>query len=226
MATTILSFVEEYMTKKPPAAPALEIGAISAVHAALKALEPEVQRRVMNYVALMLKIPAPTSEIEVSPDLPGEKTDDAIPKKGGSEPDREGAGDELEGISPVAKKWMARNGLEPNALSKIFSLGVDEIDLIAKTVPGKNKKERMHSVFLLKGVAAYLGAGAARFTHEQIKETCLHYDAFDAANFAVYYRSLSADVSGTKDTGYALTPRGLASATEVVKGMTQLSKAS
>ena len=79
----------------------------------------------------------------------------------------------------------------------------------------------MHSVFLLKGVAAYLGTGAARFTHEQIKETCLHYDAFDSSNFAVYFKSLSAEVSGNKETGYTLTPRGLAAGTEMVRVLSQ-----
>ncbi len=50
-----------------------------------------------------------------------------------------------------------RNGLTAKGLSGVFSLGVDEIDLIAKNVPGKSKTDRTHSVLLLKGVAAYLG---------------------------------------------------------------------
>src|SRR5262249_48578505 len=120
---------------------------------------------------------------------------------------------ELEGISPVARKWMRRNGLTATQLSNIFSLGVDEIDLVAKTVPGgKNKKEKMRNVFLLKGVAAYLGGGVARFTHEQAKETCLHYDAYDVKNFATYLKGMQSEVSGSKDTAYQLSARGLASA--------------
>ena len=131
---------------------------------------------------------------------------------------------ELEGISPVAKKWMKRNGLTVSRISSIFSLGVDEIDLVAKKVPGKSKAQRMHNVFLLKGIASYLGTGSARFTHEQIKEACLHYDAFDAPNYALNLRNISADVSGTKETGFSLTARGLSNATELLKGMTEDSK--
>ncbi len=63
--------------------------------------------------------------------------------------------------SPVAQKWMRRNGLQAEHLSSIFSLGGDEIDVVAKSVPGKSTKARMHNVFLLKGVAAYLAGGAA-----------------------------------------------------------------
>jgi hypothetical protein len=213
------------MTKNPTAGSDPEIVAISAVYAALKGLEPEAQARVLNYVALKLKIEAPKSGADQAPRIGQEDRFDPRVDEEVAE-DRDDADEELEGISPVAKRWMARNGLQANQLSTVFSLGVDEIDLIAKAVPGKNKKERMHSVFLLKGIAAYLGTGAARFTHEQMKETCLHYDAFDAANFAVYLKNLSSEVSGSKGTGYTLTSRGLTNATEMVKTITQPGKVS
>src|SRR5207248_2479056 len=74
--------------------------------------------------------------------------------------------DEFEGISSVAQRWMRRNGLSPKQLSKLFTLGVDEIDLIAKSVPGKTTKQKMRSVALLTGVAAFLGSGAARVNHQ------------------------------------------------------------
>ncbi len=66
----------------------------------------------------------------------------------------------LKGLAPLPMdRWERLTG---NAAIANFSLSSDEIDLIAKTVPGKNK-EKMRSVFLLKGVASYLGSGAARF---------------------------------------------------------------
>lgn len=194
-----------------------EIVAISEVHAALKDLEPDAQSRVLRYVAGKLKIAPVTVEShldlvekqrEVETDARATEVDSAS---------REHIDEGLEGISPVAKKWMARNGLKSKQLSAIFSLGIDEIDLVAKTVPGSKLKERMHSVFLLKGIAAYLGTGTARFTHEQMKEACLHYKAFDSANFSLYFKSFSSEVSGGKDAGYTLTARGIANATELVK---------
>jgi hypothetical protein len=84
----------------------------------------------------------------------------------------------------------------------------------------------MRSVILLKGVAAYLGTGAPRFTHEQIKEACLHYDAFDANNFAFHLKNLSSEISGTKESGYTLTPRGLVAAGKMVKEIIKGSKTS
>ena len=209
------------MKRKQSAKVDPEIVAISEVHAALRDLDPDAQSRVLLYVAGKLKIAATTIEKQQElREKQGEEPADARTNENAAE-SREHEEEDLEGISPVAKKWMARNGLQPKQLSTVFSLGVDEIDLIAKKVPGKNKKQRMRSVFLLKGVAAYLGTGAARFTQEQIKEACLHYDAFDAANFAFHLKSLSSEVSGNKETGYTLTPRGLANATELVKTITQ-----
>lgn len=196
-----------------------EFVAMSAVYAALKELEPEVQARVLNVVAAKLKLASPTAQQRHKvADTTNEADEDEAD-------DNENATEETDGISPAAKRWLTRNGLQPNQISAIFSIGGDEIDLIAGAVPGKSKAKKMYNVFLLKGVAAYLGTGAARFTHEQVKEACLHYDAFDAANFATHVKDFSSEVSGSKETGYTLNARGLAAATKLVKAMTESGKA-
>jgi hypothetical protein len=197
--------------------PNQEIAAIGAVYDALKGLDATVQGRVLEYVAKMLGIGNVASyreplretredEQPQSPSLP--------PPAAGSEVESES-----EGISPVALKWMRRSGLTSTGLSLLFSLGVDEIDLVAKKVPGETKKDRMHSVLLLKGIAAYLGSGVARVTHEQLKEACGHYDAYDAANFATHLKSFAAEASGTRSAGYTLTARGITNATEMIKSL-------
>lgn len=195
-----------------------EIVAITTVYSALKDLDKDAQIRVLNYVHEKLQIKVGgLAQMENKEGF----NQEAIPHSSARNVEVENDGDELEGVSAVAQKWVARNGLSSQKLSMIFSLGVDEIDLVAKVVPGKSKRERMRSVFLLKGVAAYLGTAVARFSHEQIKEACLHYDAFDSGNFAIHLKSLAAEVSGNKDSGYCLTARGLTNATEIVKSLTQ-----
>jgi hypothetical protein len=200
-----------------------EIVAISAVYTALKGLSPEAQARILSYVAAKLEIEGSTLETSLVLRKPLEdERASRTNESAGGKPDPQ---DELEAISPVAKKWMTRNGFQAAQLSKLFSLS-DEIDLVSETVPGQNKKEKMRSVFLLKGIAAYLASGAARFSHQQVKEACLHYDAFDVGNFAKHFKDLSSEVSGTKDSEYALTPRGLANATEMVKRIMHPAQAS
>lgn len=192
-----------------------EISAISEVYKALKGLPPDAQSRVISYVIGKLSITPPEVN-DASPDqeplVAPLREQERVVKES----------DDLDGISPIAKKWMTRNGLQSKQLSSIFSLGGDEIDLVTRKVPGKNKKERMHNLALLKGIAAYLSSGSPRFDDGKLKEACLHYDALDAAHFARDIKTLGADIAGSKETGYTLTPRGLASATELLKEMAGL----
>lgn len=209
------------MAKKQSTEHQAEIRAMSAVLGALEGLSSEAQSRVLHYVAGMLNV-----------DMEAGLVADSSPRRAPSarefeaaamaSPTERSAGTEegFEGISPVARKWIARNGLRAEALGAIFSLGGDEIELVAKTIPGTSKRDRMHSVVLLMGVASYLDGGAARFSHEKLKEACLHYKAYDANNFAAYLKGFSAEVTGDKSTMYALTARGMASATDMVKGLT------
>lgn len=194
-----------------------EITAIGSVNAALTGLDPAAQRRVLIYVADKLGI-----SIQSDGTRPVESDAHAtvaIPAASITQTITSHDADDSDGMSPVALKWLKRSGLAAADLSNLFSLGVDEIDLVAKKVPGTSKKERMHSVLLLKGIASYLSTGAPRVTYEQVKEACLHYDAFDSANFAAYLKSFSSEVSGTKESGHTLTARGLTAATEIIKSM-------
>lgn len=211
-----------------------EIAAIDAVYRVLKDLDDVAQTRVIEYVTAKLRrerLPLDPQNIAVAP-LPRASTHEGTENSASGPPaqvvedDADDAPDqEGDGISPIAKKWMRRNGLSSADLSSHFSLGIEEIDLVAKKVPGKSKRERMLNVFLLKGIAAYLGGGAARFDHESVKQACTHYDAYDMDNFAAYLKSFAAQVSGTKEKGYALTARGLTDATELVKTMAGKQKA-
>jgi hypothetical protein len=201
------------MAKQPNTNEDPEIVAISQVYAALKDLDQDARSRVLNYVSGKFNITSPAknnstfkeesfSTVEPTYELPPNVADD-----------------EFEGISPVGRKWITRSGISQDKLMTIFSLGIDEIDLVSNTVPGGTKSQRMRNVFLLKGISSYLGTGAARFTHEQIKETCLHYNAWDGPNFANIFKTMSADVSGGKETGYTLTPKGMSEATALIKSM-------
>lgn len=197
-----------------------EINAIRIVHETLKQIEVEAQIRVIQYVTDKLGIRKAFAQ-----STSGQRSDAASTgEQVVGEPDRAAASDapptnSSDGISPVAQKWMTRNGLDPRRLGSVFSLGGEEIDLIADSVPGKSKRKKMRSVILLKGVAAYLGSGVARITHQQIKETCVHYDAYDSPNFAKHLKDLTSEISGTKQSGYTLTPRGLNTASKLVKQM-------
>jgi|SRR6478609_3464868 len=203
-----------------------EIMAIAAVFNALKNLDPDGQSRVLDYVLRKLRrqgsdLQALAKEQKEQLLPPEQDESDATPAptepSKSSEQAHDDHGADESGINSVALKWMQRNGFTVASLGPFFSLGLDDIELVAKVIPGKNKKERLRSVALLKGVASYLSSGAARITHAELKETCLHYDAYDATNLAVNMKSFASEIAGSAKQGYSLTSRGLSAATELLK---------
>jgi hypothetical protein len=196
----------------------LEFLAMRQVYASLKDLDVNAQNRVLDYVTRRLSLTRRTDDPEPIQPSPRTRTepDDVSPE---SQEGKSGEADDVEGISPIALKWMRRSQLSGKQLSILFSLGIEEIDLVAKAVPGKSKAERVKSIALLLGIAGYLSSGAARFTDEKLREACGHYNAYDGTNFSKHLRAISAEVAGTKENGYALSSRGLTEATELIKAM-------
>jgi hypothetical protein len=194
-----------------------EVEAIGIVYGALKKIDPTAQLRVLRYCAEMLglkeEIGAPQQRVSDRSEQQNESGTAATLSSDTP------VSDDAEGINPVALRWVKRSSIELKSLQSLFSLGIDEIDLVANTIPGDNKKARLRNVLLLKGMAAYLGTGAARITYEQLKEAALHYSAFDNTNFAAHMKSMAADVGGSKEAGYTLTARGINEATTLIKGM-------
>jgi hypothetical protein len=202
-----------------------ELLAVSAIYAALKNLDPPVQNRALRYAAEMLGLSPINSG---RPMIPTESNEGGTERSHIEAPTvlpASQASEETEGINAVALKWLKRSGIELTKLQELFSLGIDEIDLVAKKVPGTSKRERLKNVLLLKGIAAYLSSGTPRVSADQLKEASLHYDAYDVANHARYLKEFSAESGGTKETGYTLTARGLTTATELVKSLLASTKA-
>src|SRR5437764_1453639 len=103
-----------------------EIAAMNVVVNAIKDLESASQQRVIEYAITRFNLSGlPTRQGAVDGELPEEdttlKTSDA--GNSGSVDLPPLADDGIEGINPVAKKWMTRNGLSGEALGKLFSLG-------------------------------------------------------------------------------------------------------
>lgn len=195
-----------------------EIDAYRTVYLALKSLDPTAQLRVLRYSAEMLGLNFEVPGASARPFGDHEDNQSAESAANTSVPDTQ-ASEDVEGINAIALKWMRRSNLNPKSLQKLFSLGIDEIDLVAQSVPGTSKRERMRNVLLLKAIAAYLGTGAARVTYEQLKEASLHYSAYDSTNFAAHIKSFASEVGGTKESGYTLSARGLTAATDLIRGM-------
>lgn len=200
-----------------------ELDAMRTVYAALRDLDAAAQQRVLEYVVRRLEISQVSRRDEPagSSFSPGELAKEAREQtpQVQDEPNSE-ADDELAGISPVAKKWVRRNNLSAAQLSSVFSLGLDDIDLVARNIPGKSKRERHRNVLLLAGVASYLSSGSPRVEDARLREALGHYNAYDQPNFSRHMKEFSPEVSGSRENGYTLTARGLAAAADVIREMT------
>jgi hypothetical protein len=214
--------MEEQMAKNKKQTDAFaEVKAIGEVHSALRDLQSPAQLRVLRYCAEMLGLALDLTPKNIGGSGTGNEISqevDSAPATAAAAPDTK-VPEDVDGINSVALKWIRRSGLSTQALQRLFSLGIDEIDLVAESVPGGTKKDRMRNILLLKGIAAYLSAGAPRITFEQLKEACLHYDAYDVSNFAAYLKSFAAEVNGTKEAGFTLTARGITAATSLIREM-------
>jgi hypothetical protein len=213
-----------------------ELAAMAAVFNALRSLDIEAQNRVLEYVERRLGV-----QRTVAPLKKNVQVHDVTPEQTRREPvtaasserpltsdqheQEESEGGGLEGVSAIARKWLVRSGLTTDQVSRLFSLGVDEIDLVAANVPGKSTRERLHNVILLQGVAAYLNSGAPRVENEKLKEAIRHYDADVGGNFATYMKDWASEFAGSRAAGFTLTTRGLNSAKELIKQMTRASGA-
>jgi hypothetical protein len=209
------------MVKRDDLADDAEFRAMRDVYEALKDLDVGAQNRVLDYVNRRLALGRDESRRDEDGESQVSRTPPASsPKAAPNVQEQEQHHDELEGISPIAQKWMKRSGLTSSQLSALFSLGLEEIDLIAKSVPGKNKAERVRSVVLLLGIAGYLSSGVARVADDRLREACGHYKAYDVTNFTKHMKGIASQASGTRETGYTLTSRGLEAATDLIRQIT------
>jgi hypothetical protein len=196
-----------------------EFAAMRQVYTALKDLNAAAQNRVLDYVIQRLSlVREPARAIEQSPSQSAHPPVHSESRPGEVQANARDSGDEtVEGISPIAQKWMRRSGITSEQMSSLFSLGIDEIDLVAQSVPGRSKADRVRSVMLLQGIAGYLSSGVARVSNDKLREACSHYDAYDVTNFSKHLRAISAEASGSRESGYTLTSRGIAAATDLIK---------
>jgi hypothetical protein len=196
--------------------PDAEFEACQVVYSALVALDVPARSRVLRYVAERLGLAAalePTDSVAAAP--PPEPLSVAAPSREVQSAVGQ-AGADVDGISPIATKWITRSALNLTKLSRVFSIGAEEIDLIAESVPGKSKRARLHSVLLLKAIASYLSTGVPRVADQELREVAAHYDAKDDPNFAANLKGAEAYFTGNKQSGYTLTARGLTEAARIL----------
>src|SRR3954463_7593011 len=100
-----------------------ELHALGIVNSALQGLDPGAQKRVLEYVSRKLGVPL--ADNSASGSGPDQSQDATAPEEQEAHVASGSKSDDLDGISPIAQKWIRRSGLNVDQLSRLFSLGVD-----------------------------------------------------------------------------------------------------
>jgi hypothetical protein len=128
--------------------------------------------------------------------------------------------DEDSTLNAKARSWMKRNEVTVEQLAHVFHIENETVDIIADHVLGKNQKEQAINAYLLTGVAEYLKSGEAKFTDKAGRAACQKLGCYGDTNHSTYMKKPGNILSGSKESGWALTAPGLKAGAELVKRLT------
>jgi hypothetical protein len=129
--------------------------------------------------------------------------------------------DELSSLPARARTWMRQNSVTGDELEQVFHITDSSADVIAGEVPGKNKKEKTYSAYVLAGLAKFLATGEATFDDKAARALCETFGCYDQANHSSTIKDKGNEFTGTKDKGWTLTAPGLKRAAALVKELTK-----
>jgi hypothetical protein len=124
-------------------------------------------------------------------------------------------------LPPRARAWAKQNGVSLEELQQVFHLEDGTADVIAGDLPGKNKKEKTYTAYVLAGLAKLLSAGTPTFDDKVARALCESSGCYDSANHSVHIKDRGNEFIGTKEKGWTLTAPGLKRAAALVKEMTK-----
>lgn len=153
--------------------------------------------------------------ISASLTLLGEKPVALTTKGAGGEDPADG--DSTTALLPRARTWMKQYGITMEQVQQVFHLDNGATEVIAATIPGKNKKEQTFNAYILTGIAKLLATGEPTFDDKTARSLCENAGCYDSANHATYMKSKGNEFTGSKDKGWTLTSPGLKRGAELVQ---------
>jgi predicted XRE-type DNA-binding protein len=120
-------------------------------------------------------------------------------------------------LPPKAKVWMKQNSLSQAQLDHVFHIEDESVHVIASEIPGKGLKEKTINAFVLTGVSKLLQTGEAKFDDKLARDICKTAGCYSNPNHSTYMKDKGNVLSGSKNTGWALTAPGLKAGADLVK---------
>lgn len=119
-----------------------------------------------------------------------------------------------------AQRWLKQNGLTSAQIEQIFDITTTGATVIASEVPGKGKREKTHSAYVLQGLAGFLASGEANFTDKDARKLCENLGCYDSPNHAKFIGEKGNIMTGSKENGWKLTAPGFKRGAEIVQQLT------
>jgi hypothetical protein len=181
--------------------------AVSRAMELLRPMSPEDRLRVVHASLMLLGDP-----ISVTRGL----------GKGLAAEDEEETG--MDGLHAKARLWMKQNEVSTEELQQVVHLSGGAADVIAGDIPGKNKKDKTYSAYVLAGLGAFLATASWTFDDRSARSLCERYACYDQANHSATIKGRGNEFTGTKEGGWTLTMPGQKRAAALVKEIGRLAK--
>lgn len=114
-----------------------------------------------------------------------------------------------------AQAWMRKHALTDQQLETVFHF--DGTGELIASPPGSTKREQTINAYLLLGAQELLANDEARFTEAAAVALCKRLGCHDNANHALTRSKFGNKVTGSKESGFALTVPGLDAAAAAIK---------
>ena len=88
------------------------------------------------------------------------------------------------GIQDTVKPFLTANAITTDILEKVFHPTGPGAQLLAASIPGNSKANKLVGLSLLLCVKQALESGSFTCTLKELRELAIHYDCYDSANFS------------------------------------------
>jgi hypothetical protein len=88
------------------------------------------------------------------------------------------------GVPDAVKPFLTANAITTDILEKVFHPTGQGAQLLASSIPGNGKANKLVSLSLLLCVKQALESGSFTCTLKELRELAVHYDCYDSTNFS------------------------------------------
>jgi len=124
------------------------------------------------------------------------------------------------GVPDSIKPFLTANAITTDILEKVFHPTGPGAQLLASSIPGSGKANKLVSLSLLLSVKQALESGSFSCTLKELRELAVHYDCYDSPNFSATLKA-NKNYFKPRDKGadLELSGPGLKKAGEIIKSI-------